>query len=58
MKTYEITYEVKVVITADNKGLALHEAYELLMSSDSGVADYVVASVQQKSINAVEMADM
>jgi hypothetical protein len=58
MKTYEITYEVKVVITADNKGLALNEAYELLMSSDSGVADYIVASVQQKSINAVEMENM
>jgi hypothetical protein len=58
MKTYEITYEVKVVITADNKGLALNESYDLLMSSDSGVADYIVASVQQKSINAVEMENM
>ena len=58
MKTYEITYEVKVVITADNKGLALNESYDLLMSSDSGVAEYIVASVQQKSINAVEMENM
>ena len=58
MKTYVITYQVKVVITADNQGLAKREAYELLMSSDSGVADYIVASVQQKSIKQVEMADM
>jgi hypothetical protein len=58
MKTYEITYEVKVVITADNKGLALNESYDLLMSSDSGVADYIVASVKQRSIVSVEMADM
>lgn len=58
MKTYEITYEVKVAITSNNKSSASHEATEILMWSDSGIADYSVASVKQRSIVPVEMADM
>ena len=47
---YEVTYQVKVIITANSEANAFAETRDILFNADRGVADFIVADVSKKSI--------
>ena len=54
MKTYEVVYQVKAVITANSQQQATAEVSTRLWDTDRGIADFVIYEVEQKSIKQAE----
>jgi hypothetical protein len=58
MKTYEVVFQIKTVITANSKERATTEVSQILWNADRGIADFIIFEVEQKSIQLSEMAEM
>ncbi len=54
MKTYEVIYQIKAVITTNSEQRATAEVSTRLWDTDRGIADFVIYEVEQKSIKQTE----
>jgi hypothetical protein len=50
MNTYEITYEVKVVINAKSQACAVADSTDILWNGDMGLADFAITTVYPRVI--------
>jgi len=54
MKTYEVVYQVKAVITANSKERATAEVSHAFWDADRGMANFAVYEVEEKSMKITE----